>query len=559
MIQLSNMKVSRKLLIIIVCSLMGIAGLGALSLVLISNQLQAEKALKTKHLVEVAYSILESNYNQMLTKKLSEEEAKAAAITMIKALRYDGKEYFWINDQGPKMIMHPFKPELDGSDLSDFKDPEGKKLFVEMVDTVKANGAGHVYYLWPKPGMSRPVSKVSYVKEFAPWGWIIGSGIYLDDVQRMFWQEATKLAITSLLIALVVFLISNLVVSNIVRPLNKAVGFLERVAKGDLSQDVDSKMVSRQDEIGDLLKALATMTVSLRSMSKDIAVGIQTLASSSTALSTISVQIADATRKTSEKTSVVATSAEEMAATSTAVAAGVEQATGNISSIATATEEMATTIKEVAMRSEQACAITNQAELQAQKTSLSISQLSRSAQDIGQVVETITTISSQTNLLALNATIEAARTGAAGKGFAVVANEIKELAQQTAAATESIKLKIEGIQNSTAETVSDINSISGVIKEMNGIITAIAAAIEEQSIVTRDISKNIAEVSEGVRDANERVAEGLVASKDITREIAAVNQATVEMASSTEQVKSNASHLEQLAEKLKQMVERFTL
>ncbi len=186
-----------------------------------------------------------------------------------------------------------------------------------------------------------------------------------------------------------------------------------------------------------------------------------------------------------------------------------------------------------------------------------MNQLGAAAQQISKVTESITEISSQTNLLALNATIEAARAGSAGKGFAVVANEIKELAKQTAAATEDIKSRIASVQSSTAGGIAEISKVSLVIHEISDIVSSIAAAIEEQSTVTRDISRHIAEASTGVQDANLRVAETSGATLEIAREIAGVDHATVEMADGSEQVKVSAIELSRVAEQLQAAMQRF--
>ena len=181
------------------------------------------------------------------------------------------------------------------------------------------------------------------------------------------------------------------------------------------------------------------------------------------------------------------------------------------------------------------------------------------AQGIGRVTETINEISAQTNLLALNATIEAARAGAAGKGFAVVANEIKALAQQTAAATEDIKGRIDGVQTSAREGIGAIGQISGVIAEITEIVSSIAAAIEEQSVVTKEISRNIAEASTGVRDANRQVAESSIVTKGIVADISGVDQAAERMAGGGLHVESSATQLATMAATLRSSVETFRI
>ena len=184
-------------------------------------------------------------------------------------------------------------------------------------------------------------------------------------------------------------------------------------------------------------------------------------------------------------------------------------------------------------------------------------QLGQSARDIGKVTETITEISSQTNLLALNATIEAARAGAAGKGFAVVANEIKELARQTAAATEDIKAKISGVQTSAGSAIADIDKIASVIKEVGSIVSNIAAAIDEQAKVTKDVAGNIAQATAGVKDSNERVAQTATVSKSIAQDVASISAAVSDIRSGGEQVEASAAELSQLSDNLRQLVSRF--
>jgi methyl-accepting chemotaxis protein len=237
----------------------------------------------------------------------------------------------------------------------------------------------------------------------------------------------------------------------------------------------------------------------------------------------------------------------------------MEQATTNLRSVATATEEMTATISEIAGNSEKARRITGQAVAQADSISSAVRALGQSAQEIGKVTETITSISNQTNLLALNATIEAARAGAAGKGFAVVATEIKELAKQTAAATEDIKDKIAGVQNSTSSTVEDIEKVMGVIREISDIVTTIATAIEEQSVVTKDIASNISQATMGVDDANQRVSQTSTVAQTVAQDISGVSMAGVNITDGSQQVLSSAQELSRLAEQLRSMVLGFKL
>jgi len=218
---------------------------------------------------------------------------------------------------------------------------------------------------------------------------------------------------------------------------------------------------------------------------------------------------------------------------------------------------MSATISEIAANSEKARVISEQAGTHAHQLTVLMQQFSQAAQEIGKVTETITEISAQTNLLALNATIEAARAGEAGKGFAVVANEIKELAKQTAAATEDIKGKISGVQNTAGSAMSDIDLISTVINDVNALVSTMAAAIEEQSSITRDVTENITQATIGVHDANEQVAQTAAASHEIAQEISLVSSRMEEIRQGGKQVQASAAEMTTLANQLSAMIKRF--
>jgi methyl-accepting chemotaxis protein len=336
--------------------------------------------------------------------------------------------------------------------------------------------------------------------------------------------------------------------------LAQAVQVLQKVAKGDLTDELRH---TSNDEVGDMAVAIQAMSVSLRGVLREIADSAQNLSATSTQLASSSGQIADHSREASEKAHSVAAAAEQMSSNVTSVAAGMEQTTTNLAHVSSHTEQMTATIGEIAGNSEKARQITESAMNQAVRITQEIQQLGQAAREIGKVTETISEISSQTNLLALNATIEAARAGSAGKGFAVVANEIKALAQQTAAATEDIKGRVASVQSSTAGGIAEIEKISTVIHEVSDIVSSIAAAIEQQATATKEISRNIAEASTGVADANVRVAESSLATREIAKEIVVVDRAAEQMAEGSGQVRNSASELSNVAEHLLQAMAKF--
>jgi len=380
-----------------------------------------------------------------------------------------------------------------------------------------------------------------------------------EDADAVDLRARTILAGIVLVVVVLTVVSSILITRSISKPLGQAVKFVDQVSKGDVSHDVHTENAARKDEIGDLARAMQAMSENLRKLLREISHGIQTVATSSTQLTAASSQTASSVKSMAEKSATVAAAAEESCATTTAVSSSMERASANLTSVAGATEEMSSTVAEIASNSEKARVISEKAMAQAQTISTIMSELGRAAQEIGKVTETITDISAQTNLLALNATIEAARAGTAGKGFAVVANEIKELAKQTSEATEDIKAKIAGVQNSTTSAVQTIETIAGVIKEIGNTVASTAAAIEEQATVTKNVAGEIAQATAVVREVNDQVAQTATVSRSIASDIATVNSTTAGIREGGEQVETSAVELSRLSEQLKVLVAQFSV
>ncbi|ETR71676.1 MAG: chemotaxis transducer [Candidatus Magnetoglobus multicellularis str. Araruama] len=285
--------------------------------------------------------------------------------------------------------------------------------------------------------------------------------------------------------------------------------------------------------------------------------GVATLASSSTELSSASQSMKIGAENTSGKSDSVAKSADELSANMSSIAAAIEETSTNVNVVASGAEEMSSTINEISGNTREARTITEKAVAQAHSASSRVDKLGKSANEIGYVTESITEISEQTNLLALNATIEAARAGDAGKGFAVVANEIKELAKQTGSSTEDIKTKIGDIQGLIGTTVTEIEEITNVIKNVNDIVTTISIAIEEQSSATNEIASNISQASQGIREVNENVNRSSVVSDEIAKDIRDVNVDAKDISANSSQVNMSASELSKLSEQLREMVNKF--
>src|SRR5271166_1458891 len=492
------------------------------------SSLLAEKLQKTRNLVEVPYSIIEQQYKMETEGKISRIEAQRRAIEAIRVMRYEGNNYFWINDEHPTMIMHPMKPEMDGTDLTSFKDPSGKAVFVEFARAAQGPEGAYVYYLWPKPGKEKPVAKLSFVKRFAPWGWVIGTGIYIDDVD-LAWRESALAAAGLSLACLVPLVFVSMATSrSTFLRLTDMVERFKDVAEGD--GDLTKRIpITTHDEIGELAKWFNVFLDKLQDMIKSVANAANQVGGASEAVSNTSQQITANSQETSAQANVVSSTAE--------------QVSHNLQTVATGAEEMGVSIREIAKNATEAAKVATSAVKVAEDTTATVAKLGESSAEIGQVIKVITAIAQQTNLLALNATIEAARAGEAGKGFAVVANEVKELAKATAKATEDISRKIEAIQTDTKAAVEAIASISGVINQVNDISNTIATAVEEQNATTNEMVRNVGEAARG--------------SGEITRNIAGVAEAAESTSRGATDTQEATQQLVEMAKQMRRLVEQF--
>jgi methyl-accepting chemotaxis protein len=346
---------------------------------------------------------------------------------------------------------------------------------------------------------------------------------------------------------------------SIASPIVATVNSLSSVAKGDLTTKSPPELLDREDETGDLARATQDLAQNLRKMIGEVNSGAQTLATASAQMSAISKNVSKGSKDVAALANAVSAAASDSSAKTTMVATEMDQASESLISVATATEEMSSTVVEIAANVEKARSISNAATQQARSVSSTMKELGRSAQDIGKVTESITSISAQTNLLALNATIEAARAGAAGKGFAVVANEIKELAQQTATATEDIKGKISSIQSSTGGAIDDIDKIVQVIHEVGDLVASIATAIEEQATVTKDVANNIARATAGVKRASNEASQFASVANRIETDVATVNSTAVALVEDGDRGQASSSELSALATMLRDRVSLFKI
>lgn len=450
---------------------------------------------------------------------------------------------FMVNEKGI-IIAHPKAEHLLKLDISKLKGMES------IAQAMVAGKVGVESYIFqdvnkiagyaPVPAKSWSVALTQNTKELLESSLAIRNSILLVTL------------ITLLVVGIMIFFAAR----GIVGPINRAVASIKDIAQGE--GDLTKRLpADSKDEMGELSRWFNTFVEKLQGIIKELTDGTRMVDESARSLSLVSRGVSQNASETSKRSENVATSAEEMTVNLSSVAAGMEESTTNISMVASAAEEMSATIAEIAQNSEMAHTISEEAVGKAKSTSAKINDLHIAAQAINKVTETITEISEQTNLLALNATIEAARAGDAGKGFAVVANEIKELAKQTAAATQNIKKQIGEVQGTTEETTTEIDQISVVINRVNEIVASISAAVSQQSAATDEIAINISQASQGLVEVNENVNQISTVASTIAVDISTVNQASTEISESSNEVNRSVESLHQLAEHLNSIVNSF--
>lgn len=482
-------------------AILGIVVLTGALLWMERNALLQERQDGARQAVETAYGVLTYFHDQAQQGKLSEEQAKQQAMDTLRGMRYSGQEYFWINDMQPRMLMHPFQPKLQGQDLSNMKDPNGLKLFVAFVDTVKASPThdGFVFYLWPKQGATQPVAKVSYVKGFAPWGWVLGSGVYLDTVNAIVWGQAGNFALAAGVLALILLSIGVFLSRRLVRQLggepDTVIAIAHRMSQGDLRVEIPV----RDGDKHSLLHAMLVMRDGIAQAVAQVRQGTEWIAQSVGQIVNGNLDLSARTEQQAASLQETAASMEEITSTVGHNAANAQQANTLAAAAATVASQGGQTVTQVVETMDEANAAT---------------------QKMSDIIGVIDSIAFQTNILALNAAVEAARAGEQGKGFAVVASEVRALAQRSAEAAREIKQLIEtasqevrsGTQQAS-QTGTLMQDVLAAVERVTHIMGEIASASNEQSTGIDQVNLAVTQMDQ-VTQQNAALVEEAAAAAD---------------------------------------------
>ena len=526
--------------------------------------------------------------------------SEAECLARIRDLK-NGSSYIWIHSYDPgnpssvKMVMHPTVATLNGQNVSDFRDKERftkiayqgeiydknapevehieeTNLFVDMNTVCASSGEGIVTYYWPKPKTGGGVTdagyeKLSYVKLYPSRNWVLGTGEYVDfidakvkELADTVYANARSLMITlGAILLLVTLLLSGSAMwlaMSITRPIRAAADALKDISQGE--GDLTIRLPeTTTDEIGLLAHHFNDFVEKVRTVISNVLEDTATVGNAVEEMNATARKLDESSQNMLGQSSNVASATDELSQSIAGMSAGAEQMSTSVNTVATAIEEMSSSLSEVAKNCGQAAQIATVADDRAHTTGETMERLNDSSVEIGKVLDTISDIADQTNLLALNATIEAASAGEAGKGFAVVANEVKELAKQTAVATEEIGRQIDEMQSNTSNAVTAIKEISEVIGEVNTITQTIASSVEEQSATINEIAGSVSGASSAANEIADNVRQASAGASEISANIQGVNDAAQDAAAGATETNGSAKKLRAMAAHLRELLGQF--
>ncbi|WP_239690853.1 methyl-accepting chemotaxis protein [Chromobacterium sphagni] len=528
------------LVVLVVCAL------GAASVLNQRQTMMQDRQDKVRNLVESAVTLV-STYEQLAQSgKISETDAKRAVSKVLSSMHYDKREYFFSYDSDWNYVAHGAKPELIGKNLAGVKDANGVELLGLFRDAISSPaGGGFAEYVWSKPGFDQPQPKLSYVTTTPRWHWVVGTGIYLDDVAAAFHKQLLWLGGVLALALLVLLGLGGMVLRNVLGQLGadplETVAVVKRIASGQLAEPVELKAGDQTS----LMAAVSGMQEELRHLVRDIIADAN--------------QLSQASSEVTGEAAAVGKGSEQQSEAATAMAASIEQLTVSVNHIADRSQDARDLAGESGTRSKSGSAVIAEAVSEMRRineavdqTSGIITSLADKTETISSIMQVIRDIADQTNLLALNAAIEAARAGELGRGFAVVADEVRKLSERTAQATQEIAAMIQDVQqgaqnsrSSMEEAVSRVKAGLGLAEQAGEEISRIQDSANGVIAVVGDISFALQEQS--------------VASQTIAQHVEQIAHSASSNAAASQSASRAIHNMDQLASNLRQLVSRFSV
>ena len=528
---LIKLDIKTKIMIAVLIPIVGMITLSVINLLDQRSVLIESRKEHVHQIVEAGVSIL-GHYRALSEKGLmSDADAREQAKADIRDIRYGKGDFLFIYRTDGLTEVIGTAPQLEGKQRIDATDPNGI-AYVKLLIEAAHRGEGFVAYSFPRKVGEPAAPKISTALYFQPWDMVVASGVYIDDISEAFQRQLTRLSILLAVAVLAIFGFSFAIVRSITTPLSAVTALMERLARGD--KTITVPFADKPDEIGKLARALdifrqQALDLERRTEEQRLADArnLELRASDRRAMANeFEARVTDmitgsftSSTEMHDTAKTMSDVADRALSQAGSVAGAAEEATANVQTVAAASEELYASISEISRQVAESARISSEASDETQRINAMMGDLASAASRIGEVVKLVNDIASQTNLLALNATIEAARAGDAGKGFSVVAGEVKNLAAQTARATEEISTQIASVQHETGRAVEAIRNIGQVIEQVKGISSGIASAVEEQGAATQEIARNVSQAAAGTSQVSANVG-GLTHAAGDTKAIA---------------------------------------